>query len=343
MHSYGADLYEDDVYHGRRETVAPYAVNCCGYIRIDDLDVALQRARDDYYLVLLLNGRGYYRFGAEYQPVGAGHVILYKPGDGQDYHYRAADHAELYWIHFTGTLAGGLLENLGFTHSDAYEVGIRARAVELFERIIQEIQLRKPYHLQHCVGSLIDLLAELARSRDALLTGRSGDMSERMEGVIRAMHAGFQQDRAIGWYAGQCGLSVYQFIRQFRKATQLSPARYVEKLRMAKARELLCDSSLGIAAIAGVVGYNDPFYFCRVFRKACGASPSRYRETVRGDGPHAVQRDRTMDTGGGSGAHAARDARIAAPGAGGANAPGGAGSPAVDYIESSADENFMDR
>ncbi len=284
MHGYGADLYEDDIYHGRRETVEPYAVNCCGYIRIDDLDVALQRTREDYYLVLLLNGTGHYRFHDDYMPVGAGHAILYRPGDYQDYHYRASDHVELYWIHFTGSRAGDLLDSLGFAASGAYEVGIRAQAVERFERIIQEIQLRKPFFQQHCAGVLLDLLAELARSRDALMAGRTGDLSARLEGVIRAMHAGFQQDRSIGWYAGQCGMSVYQFIRQFRKVTQLSPARYIEKLRMAKARELLCDSSLGVAAIAGVVGYNDPFYFCRAFRKACGASPSGYRDAIRGGG-----------------------------------------------------------
>lgn len=46
---------------------------------------------------------------------------------------------------------------------------------------------------------------------------------------------------------------------------------------MARARELLAASDLTVAAVATIVGYNDPFHFSRQFRRQNGCSPSEYR------------------------------------------------------------------
>ncbi|WP_037290985.1 response regulator transcription factor [Saccharibacillus sacchari] len=54
-------------------------------------------------------------------------------------------------------------------------------------------------------------------------------------------------------------------------------SEYLNKIRVAKAEELLRDGGLSISEISGQVGYSDPGYFTKVFKKQTGFSPSQYR------------------------------------------------------------------
>lgn len=54
-------------------------------------------------------------------------------------------------------------------------------------------------------------------------------------------------------------------------------SEHLNKIRVAKAEELLRDGELSISEISGQVGYSDPGYFTKVFKKQTGFSPSQYR------------------------------------------------------------------
>lgn len=66
----------------------------------------------------------------------------------------------------------------------------------------------------------------------------------------------------------------------FKNEIGETPARYLNHLRMEKARELLEDddaSSLSIKEIASEVGCADLSHFVRDFQQRFGLSPKRYR------------------------------------------------------------------
>ena len=58
-----------------------------------------------------------------------------------------------------------------------------------------------------------------------------------------------------------------------------SPEKYIIKLRIQSACELLASTDMTIQQIAKSVGYEDQQYFARLFRKYLGTSPSNYRAT----------------------------------------------------------------
>lgn len=66
----------------------------------------------------------------------------------------------------------------------------------------------------------------------------------------------------------------------FKKEVSENFSSYLEKLRMAKAKELVTESQVPVSQLYQYVGYNNPASFRRVFKKAFGVSPKEMRDKV---------------------------------------------------------------
>jgi AraC-like DNA-binding protein len=248
-------------------------------LKIDEYDVSLSRTRIDFYLIYILNGAGHYQTDNGEITAKAGNIIIYRPDEKQDYYYKAIEKAELYWIHFTGEQVASLMDELHFRGGPLFQVGIHSEFIKIFENIIHELQIKKPYSQQLCMSYLLQLLSSFARHSDEIRNGNKTLEAGKLEHTIKVMNEEFQKEHEMDYYARMSDLTIFQFIRNFKKQTNYSPAKYIEKLRIAKAKELLRDSSLSITEISAIVGYKDPFYFSKVFKKASGMTPSEFRRT----------------------------------------------------------------
>ena len=63
------------------------------------------------------------------------------------------------------------------------------------------------------------------------------------------------------------------FIARFRE----SPVRYVTRLRMERARELLITQRYSVTEVARLCGFENIYYFSTVFKKEHGVPPSQYK------------------------------------------------------------------
>ena len=77
--------------------------------------------------------------------------------------------------------------------------------------------------------------------------------------------------------ATRVSLGKRTFLRRFNKATGMTPTRYLQYLRVGKARESLEFSMSTVNEIAWMVGYEDPGSFRKVFQRIMGLSPGHYR------------------------------------------------------------------
>ena len=89
--------------------------------------------------------------------------------------------------------------------------------------------------------------------------------------------------------ARMASYSPWHFIRAFRAAYQETPHAYLVRLRLERARRLLCTSPLAIAEIALASGFENRCAFSRLFRERFGVTAGAVR---RGDreigGPASV-------------------------------------------------------
>ena len=65
--------------------------------------------------------------------------------------------------------------------------------------------------------------------------------------------------------------------RRFKEQLGRSPKEELTRVRLERAKELLCHSELSIATVAERVGYTESKNFIGIFRRATGQTPLRYR------------------------------------------------------------------
>ena len=112
-----------------------------------------------------------------------------------------------------------------------------------------------------------------------------------MEHRVRKVIALAEESLHKGWspaeLAAMVNLSPSRLHQLFKEETGVPPARYLRRLRMRRARELLETTNLSVKQVMAGVGVTDESHFVRDFKKTCGLTPARYRERFRNGAPPA--------------------------------------------------------
>lgn len=95
------------------------------------------------------------------------------------------------------------------------------------------------------------------------------------------VEAHLAEDIGVVDIAAAAGLSAFHFSRAFRKATGLSPYRYLIERRIAHAESLLGSTDLSIAAVALSCGFSSQQHLSSTFSKIVGTTPARFRHSYR--------------------------------------------------------------
>ncbi len=256
---------------------APLLVMSAGhyrFVRMAHYHTHRPQGRADYQLLYIAGGTADFTVRGCRFRLGEGGMVLYTPNEAQDYIYCSDDRPEIYWVHFTGTLAADLLARLGLT-CGVYTVGVDARYRELAECIIRELQLRRPWEDTLTAALLTEWLTRMARRHGEARGHRP--RSAMIEQAVEEIERHFTEPLTVSELAARFHVEVCWFSRLFRRQMGVSPQQYLINVRMAKARELLGTTDCSVGEVARLAGYDNPLYFSRVFSKWYGCSPREYR------------------------------------------------------------------
>lgn len=254
---------------GKAETNAVSAerlfVNNCGCFRDirEALDTRRTGGRKDYHLIFVRSGMLRYAD----QTLGAGSVILFMPGDRQEYTYLPQAQCLYYWAHFSGSEAQRTLDSFRLTRG-VFNADARAAQIETLFRMMIDAYIDGLEGREHIAAALlysaIALVAEKSRAQTPLAKAIQW---------VEDLSAPF----SVGQLARTFHMSEGHFIRTFRQATGYAPHAYRVKKQIEHACALLTGTALTIGRVAQLSGFSDPLYFSRVFKKSTGYSPSAYR------------------------------------------------------------------
>lgn len=102
-----------------------------------------------------------------------------------------------------------------------------------------------------------------------------------LNGVPEWILENLAKDLSVDVLAARAAMSPRNFARVFVAETGLTPAKYVERARIEKARELIEESRLPLARVFAAVGFANDRQMCRAFTRHLKVTPSDYLARFR--------------------------------------------------------------
>ena len=99
-----------------------------------------------------------------------------------------------------------------------------------------------------------------------------------LDEVIALMEANIEEPLSAEDLAGHAHVSRRQLERLFRRHLDTVPSKYYLQIRLERARELVCHTSMSITDIALTCGFSSGAHFSNTYRNIYGLTPSEDRE-----------------------------------------------------------------
>jgi AraC family transcriptional regulator len=126
-------------------------------------------------------------------------------------------------------------------------------------------------------AALVDLARYLKRSGKGEKL-RNGGLAawqlRRLKERIETLEIGTP---SVAELARHCGISTRHLTRSFKQAHGATLHRYIEEVRLSRARSLLVDTDLPLKTISWRLGFAHPSSFSSAFQRAIGQTPSTFR------------------------------------------------------------------
>jgi transcriptional regulator GlxA family with amidase domain len=101
--------------------------------------------------------------------------------------------------------------------------------------------------------------------------------TDRLAEIAAYIQSNLRRNLSVNALADRAHLSNRQLSRQFKLTFGMSPAAFVESVRINEARKRLCEPRCNIGHLASAIGFTSDDAFRRAFSRRMGISPSAYR------------------------------------------------------------------
>lgn len=231
----------------------------------------------DYYLIhYCLSGHGtYYASGREYQ-IDPREGFLITPESTIKHLSDSRDPWNLCWVGFEGEHMADYLKQAGL---DREHLIFRYTKDNLIESCIENIYDRVRHsetsgliltgYLYVLLGALSD---QTKNEDDTLIT------LNHFEKAVRYIQHHIRSPITVEQLADQHNVAPSQLYRSFMKHAGMSPKKYLDQEKMAKACELIQKTDLSMHEIANYLGYEYDTHFYKTFHRVMGMKPSEYAE-----------------------------------------------------------------
>lgn len=254
-------------------------VNSCDCQYLPEYDISCTRphGRVDYHILYISEGCCYVTDNDNVLEAPAGSVIIYRPGEPQQYKFHGKIKTTSYYIHFSGVGCKDLIDRFSMSSGRIFQIGQSSQLEAALSNMIEDFYLKGPFYEQFCHAHLMRALSIIGAKIYGGKNPNTSSHNIKIIEIMKKMHNEYADNRSVSYYANIFGISESRFTHIFKEYTKTSPSKYLISIKITKAKELLYNTDLPISQIAEHVGIVDQNYFSRLFKQYVGISPRAYR------------------------------------------------------------------
>lgn len=233
----------------------------------------------EYYVIGFIEGgkRHLWCKGKEYD-TSAGDLILFNPRDN---HYCAPVNGELLDYRAVNikpeVMSRAVKEITGeaympyFTETVVYKSDIAQSVQDLYRAVLNDAPLlEKEENLFFLLDQILREYASDFESADVLRPNR------QIQSLCQYMEEHFAENVTLDELLSMTDFGKSYLLRSFTRQTGVSPYRYLQTIRLDKAKRFLEEGIVPIDA-AGMAGFSDQSHFTHFFKEFIGLTPKQYQ------------------------------------------------------------------
>ena len=234
---------------------------------------------EEYVVGVIERGQYEFYFEGDTQRIYTGEVVLINPSEIHSGYAIDVDGWSYRTFYPSVTMMRQIAQEMT---GDTWQLPIFQQPV-IRDRQVSQAILQAHYAMEAQAPRLVT--DELLRNALSLLIARHAgnkptmlpiyDAREPIRQVCDYMHSHFADDIALEDLATVAGYSPFYLSRMFRRTTGLPPHKYLNQIRVHRARDLL-HAGLTIADVAVDVGFADQSHLTRWFKRVMGVTPGHY-------------------------------------------------------------------
>lgn len=151
---------------------------------------------------------------------------------------------------------------------------LNLNACSQISQIIQKSKTANSHIVKSAEHLLSSLLYEIAANDNRRYGGQEGDLASEM---LDLLHQNTYEKINLDDIVSKMGFDKSYLIRVFKQKYQITPIKYLLKLKIDAACYMLENSMLSIKEIAYKLKFYDEYYFSRQFKELKGCNPRKFR------------------------------------------------------------------
>jgi len=256
------------------------AVVCGGYESCAP-DYAIRRSTFPYYSIeFVAHGKGSLQLGDQAYSLSPGTVFSYGPNIAQNIATDPSDPLGKYFVDFAGRKALDLLKRYGLPPASFARVHAPGEIQGILDALIRDGQKGSGHAAALCAALLEYLVIKLA---DSLMPWEAEQTQAfaTYQRCRRHIAECFDRLKSLEQIARECHVDRAYLCRLFRRYDHETPYRFLTRLKMNLAAELLHKPDAMVKQVSAELGFEDPFHFSRTFKSIFRVSPQAFQRLRR--------------------------------------------------------------
>lgn len=232
-----------------------------------------------YQVFITHKGAGRFIIDKKEYTMPAGSIAFLNLGTPHRYETKG-DLWEYEWVNFWGYGLDAYYSTINPEGFAIYDLNGDQTIPSLMKEIYEGTFLVSLKSYMHMGFKILQLLDELSQFV-ANIQQRSSSHQCNLSAAIRYADENYMNSITIQDLADAASLSKYYFIRAFNRQIGITPYKYINSIRLSKAKQLLISTNMTVDEIGWSVGYEGAQNLIHAFKQATGTTPNQYRNMMR--------------------------------------------------------------